>query len=84
MHQATDPAHTHLPHQLESPQSVAIGGLRPILAKCRALLGVAAKEPPCLSRHRVLLSTWGPVLGSLDNLVTTVAALESLLEGECV
>ena len=84
MHQATDPSDTPLPHHLESPQSVAIGELRPLLATCRALLGVAAKEPPFLSRHRVLLSTWGPVLGSLDNLVTRVAALESLLEGDCV
>ena len=81
MHQATNPSECHMPRHLESPQSVAITELRPLLANCRALMGVAAKEPPFLSRRQVLLSTWGPVLGSLDNLVTRVAALESLLEG---
>lgn len=82
MHQATDPSESHLPRHLESPQSVAIGELRPLLAKCRALLGTASKEPPFLSRHKTVLSTWGPVLSSLDSLVTRVAALESLLEGK--
>ena len=82
MHHATNPSASHMPRHLESPQSVLVTELRPLLAKCRALMGVAAKEPPFLSRHRVLLSTWGPVLGSLDTLVTRVAALESLLEGD--
>lgn len=82
MHQATDPSSSHLPRHLESPQSVAIGELRPLLARCQGLLGVAATEPPFLSKHKFLLPAWAPVLSCLEDMVTRVAALESLLEGE--
>lgn len=81
MHQATDPAQSHRARHLGCPQAVGLGSLRPLLAHCRALMGVAAREPPFLAPNRVLTPKWGPVLSSLDRLITKVAALESLLEG---
>lgn len=84
MQQATDPAGDHMPRHLACSQSVAIAGLRPKIAHSRALLGEAEKEPPFISRHRVLLANWHPALGALEALMTKVAALESLLEGNSV
>ena len=82
MQQATDPAGDHMPRHLACSQSVAVAGLRPKIAHSRALLGEAEKEPPFISRHRVLLANWRPALGALEALMTKVAALESLLEGQ--
>ena len=84
MQQATDPAGDHMPRHLACSQSVAVAGLRPKIAHSRALLGEAEKEPPFISRHRVLLANWRPALSALEALVTKVAALESLLEGQSV
>ena len=81
MHQATDPAEKHRPRHLGSPQAVGVASLRPLLGHCRALMGVAAKEPPFLAPNQVLTPKWGPVLSALDQLITKVAAMESLLEG---
>ena len=41
----------------------------------------AEKEPPSMMRHRLMLPKWGPVINSLEQLITNAAALESLLEG---
>ncbi len=34
-----------------------------------------------MMRHRLMLPKWGPVINSLEQLITNAAALESLLEG---
>ena len=81
MQQATDPAGDHQPRHLASASSIAVARLRPMVAHSRALLGEAKREPPFISRHRMLLDNWRPVLDALDSLITKVAALESLLEG---
>ena len=41
----------------------------------------AEKEPPSMMRHRLMLPKWGPVINSLEQLITNAAALEALLEG---
>lgn len=81
MQEATNPAGVHMPRHMTCAQTTAVASLRPMVAHCRALLEEAAKEPPFIGRHWLLLAKWQPLLNALETLITKAAALESLLEG---